>query len=56
LWDIVRSAGVPGGKNENGGCEFFQLCNENGWNYWQVQKFGLRLELFKFMGYLICMG
>jgi hypothetical protein len=43
-------------KNERGGCEFVFSWNENGWNYWQVQKFGLRLELFKFMGYLICMG
>jgi hypothetical protein len=43
-------------KNERGGCEIIFSQNENGGNYWQVQKFGLRLESFKFMGYLTCLG
>jgi hypothetical protein len=41
----VRLMGVPGEKNESGGCEF--VFTFKAW---------LRLALFNFMGYLIRMG
>ena len=51
---VVRSTANIDGNSESGGCEFFCSCNVNGGNSCYVLKLGLRLELFKFMGYLIC--
>jgi hypothetical protein len=53
---VVRSKGNVDGNSESGGCDLFCSCNENGGNSCYVLELGLRIGLFKFMGYLICVG